>query len=265
MSTATTASPPITAAPPHHLEVRQPSLLRLTAVELRKLVDTRAGLWLLITIGLGAAALVVVQLVWAPDDEQTFNYFFLSSMLPIGLLLPVLGILSITSEWSQRTALTTFALTPRRGRVIAAKLAAMALAALSLVLLSLAVAAVGTLVAGATGGAGTWRVEWAMVLHAVVFQTANVLMGAAFGLLLLNTPLAIVGFLLLPTLWSVLGEMIQPLRGAAGWLDTGRTTEPLLTPDVTAEQWGRFAVSLLVWLAVPLLAGLVRTLRSEVS
>ncbi|MEU4380287.1 ABC transporter permease [Micromonospora echinofusca] len=265
MSTTTTASPPTAASAPGRPGVRRPSLLRLTGVELRKLVDTRAGLWLLITIGLLAAALVVVQLIWADDAAQTFDNFFVPSMLPIGLLLPVLGILSITGEWSQRTALTTFALVPRRGRVIVAKLAAMVLAALASVLVSLGVAAAGTLVAGATGGAGTWRLEWTLVLHAVVLQVANVLMGAGFGLLLLNTPLAIVGYLLLPALWSILGEMIRPLRGPAGWLDTGRTMEPLLTPDVTAGQWGRFAVSLLVWLAVPLVAGLIRTLRREVS
>ncbi|MEU6073354.1 ABC transporter permease [Micromonospora sp. NPDC047074] len=260
----TTATPPA-VAPRRRSDVRRPSLLRLTGVELRKLVDTRAGLWLLITIGLSAAVIAVVQLIWTPDAEQTFANFFLPSMLPIGLLLPVLGILSVTGEWSQRTALTTYALVPRRGRVVAAKLAAMVLAALASVLVSLGVAAVGTLVAGATGGAGTWRFEASLLLHAVVLQVANVLMGAAFGLLLLNTPLAIVGFLLLPTLWTILGGMIRPLREPAGWLDTGRTMEPLLTPDVTADQWARFAVSLLVWLVVPLVAGLVRTLRREVS
>ncbi|MEU9504775.1 ABC transporter permease [Micromonospora sp. NPDC048170] len=262
----TTTAPAPAVAPRRDPEgVRRPSLLRLTGVELRKFVDTRAGLWLLITIGLVAAALVVVQLVWADDADQTFANFFVPSLLPIGLLLPVLGILSITSEWSQRTALTTFALVPRRGRVIVAKLAAMVLAALASVLVSLGLAAVGTLVAPATGGAGTWRLEWALLLHAVVLQVASVLMGAGFGLLLLNTPLAIVGYLLLPTLWSILGGMIRPLRGPAGWLDTGQTMEPLFTPNVTAEQWGRLAVSLLVWLALPLFAGLVRTLRREVS
>lgn len=40
---------------------------------------------------------------------------------------------------------------------------------------------------------------------------------------------------------------------------------PLLGADVTAGQWGRLAVSLLVRLALPLVAGLVRTLRREVS
>ena len=40
----------------------------------------------------------------------------------MSLLLPVMGILLVTSEWSQRTDMTTFALEPHRSRVIMAKL-----------------------------------------------------------------------------------------------------------------------------------------------
>ncbi|WP_344932417.1 hypothetical protein [Actinoplanes nipponensis] len=36
------------------------------------------------------------------------------------MLRSVLGILSMTSEWSQRTALTTFTLTPTRAAGVAA-------------------------------------------------------------------------------------------------------------------------------------------------
>ncbi|MFF0372004.1 ABC transporter permease [Micromonospora sp. NPDC005087] len=264
---STTTVPAAGAVTPRqHAPVRRPSLLRLTAVELRKLVDTRAGRWLLITIGLVAAAIVTIQLIYARDAEQTFVNFFTPSLLPIGVLLPVLGILSITSEWSQRTALTTYTLVPRRERVVAAKLIAVVVTALASVLASLAVAAAGTALASATGGAGTWQIDVALILNAAIFQVTGVLMGAAFGLLLLNPPLAIVGYLLLPTLWGVLGELVRPLRGPAGWLDTSRTMEPLFSSDaITGEQWGRIAVSLLVWMVLPLAAGLFRTLRREVS
>ncbi|MEU8253671.1 ABC transporter permease [Micromonospora inaquosa] len=264
--TTTTAPAADAVAPRHHTPVRRPSLLRLSTVELRKLVDTRAGRWLLITIGLITAVIVTLQLVYADDAAQTFVNFFTPSLLPIGVLLPVLGILSITSEWSQRTALTTYALVPRRERVVVAKLIAVSLTALASVLASLAVAAVGTLLASALGGAGTWQIDGSLVLNAVIFQVTGVLMGAAFGLLLLNPPLAIVGYLLLPTLWGVLGEMVKPLRGPSEWLDTSKTMEPLFGGDaLTGEQWGRIAVSLLVWMVLPLAAGLVRTLRREVS
>ncbi|MEV6515501.1 ABC transporter permease [Micromonospora chalcea] len=259
----TTAVP--TAPALHEAVAAGPSLARLTAVELRKLADTRAGRWLLIAIGLIAAVIVVVQLFVLDAPDQTFTAFFTPSLLPVGLLLPVLGILSITGEWSQRTALTTFALVPRRERVIVAKLAAVVLAALASVLVSLAVAAVGTLAARATGGAGTWAFDWQLLPHAAVFQVASVLMGAAFGLLLLNTPLAIVTYLLLPTVWSLLAAMISALREPARWLDTSYTMEPLLGAEMTGGQWGRLGVSLAVWVLLPLVAGLLRTLRREVS
>ncbi|WP_433129978.1 ABC transporter permease [Micromonospora sp. CA-240977] len=264
--TTTTAPAADAVAPRQHTPVRRPSLLRLSTVELRKLVDTRAGRWLLITIGLATAAIVTLQLIYAGDADQTFLNFFVPSLLPVSVLLPVLGILSITGEWSQRTALTTYALVPRRERVVAAKLTAVSLTALASVLTSLAVAAVGTLVASATGGAGTWQFDGSLLLNAVVIQVTSVLMGAAFGLLLLNPPLAIVGYLLLPTLWGVLGEMVKPLRGPSEWLDTSKTMDPLFSSDaLTGGQWGRIAVSLLVWMALPLAAGLFRTLRREVS
>ncbi|MEV0156981.1 ABC transporter permease [Micromonospora sp. NPDC050686] len=263
MSTDTTA-PPAPAVPVRPAD-RAPTLARLTEVELRKLVDTRAGRWLLITIGAIAAVIVTVQLFVVADEQQTFTDFFTPSLLPVALLLPVVGILSITAEWSQRTALTTYALVPRRERVVVAKLAAVVLAALASVLVSLAVAAVGTLLAGATGATGSWQFEWSLLLHAAVLQVVNVLMGAAFGLLLLNTPLAVVSYLLLPTVWTILASMVTALRGPARWLDTSATMEPLFGPDVTAGQWGRMAVSWLVWVAVPVAAGLLRTLRREVS
>lgn len=260
----TMTAEPTTESGPRVAAVR-PSIARLTSIELRKLTDTRAGRWLLATIGLIAVAIAVVQLFVLDDAEQTFTGFLAPSLLPVGLLLPVVGILSITSEWTQRTALTTYALVPHRERVVLAKLAAVVLAALASVLVSLAVAAAGTLAAKATGGAGSWDGEWALVLNAAVIQLVNVLMGAAFGLLLLNTPLAIVGYLLLPTVWSILATMISSLQGPANWLDTSVTMEPLYNNEMTAGQWGRLAVSVLVWVAVPLVAGMLRTLRREVS
>lgn len=260
----TLTAEPTTEADSRVAAVR-PSIARLTSIELRKLTDTRAGRWLLATIGLIAVAIAVVQLFVLDDAEQTFTGFLAPSLLPVGLLLPVVGILSITSEWTQRTALTTYALVPHRERVVLAKLAAVVLAALASVLVSLAVAAAGTLAAKATGGAGSWDGEWALVLHAAVIQLVNVLMGAAFGLLLLNTPLAIVGYLLLPTVWSILAAMISALQGPANWLDTSITMEPLYGNEMTSGQWGRLAVSVLAWVAVPLVAGLLRTLRREVS
>lgn len=240
-------------------------LTRLVLVELRKLADTRSGMWLLIVIALASVATGLILLLAAPDDEQTFTAFFAFGQLPAGILLPVLGILSQTSEWSQRTALTTFTLVPRRGRVITAKLVAAVLIAVAAALSALAFAAAFNLIAIAAGGDGAWTMTWQLIVQCLALQVLYVLMGSAFGALLMNSPLAIVGFFALPMVWTVLGETVRSLRTAAGWLDINLTTVPLTEDPMTAGQWGRLGVSVAVWVLLPLILGTVRVLRREVA
>jgi ABC-2 type transport system permease protein len=240
-------------------------MVRLTLVELRKLADTRSGLWLLIVIGLAAAGTAAIMLAAAPDDEQTFAGLFAFGLAPASVLLPVLGILSMTSEWSQRTALTTFTLSPARGRVITAKLIAAVLIAVATTAAAAALSAIGNLIAIGTGGDGSWHLDAALVGQLLVNQVVFVLMGSAFGALLMNSPLAIVLYFAIPTVWSVLGEMVKWLHTAAGWVDINMTSVPLSEPGMTGDQWARFGVAALVWVALPLAAGTVRVLRREVS
>ncbi|GAA2637180.1 ABC transporter permease [Paractinoplanes durhamensis] len=240
-------------------------MIRLTVVELRKLSDTRAGLWLLILIGLGTAGTAAIQLGWSPDEELRFADFFAFGLLPPTVLLPVLGILSMTGEWSQRTALTTFALTPARLRVIAAKVAAGVLVSAAATAATLLLSAAANLIGAATGGDGGWHLAGTLIWQGLLTELLFVLMGMGFGALLLSSPLAIVAYFSLPTLWGILAETIRPLRAAGRWLNVGVTSEPLSSPHMTAGQYGHLAVSALAWIALPLLLGGWRMFRKEVS
>src|SRR2546421_152111 len=82
-------------------------------------------------------AVAVVTLVNPHAEHQELRVFFARTVESAGVLLPIVGLLAITSEWSQRTALTTFARVPRRERVIAAKLLAGVALALAAVVLCL--------------------------------------------------------------------------------------------------------------------------------
>ena len=55
---------------------------RLLRVELRKLVDTRAGFWLLASIGVITVAVVVVFLFAADPDQLTFINFIGATATP---------------------------------------------------------------------------------------------------------------------------------------------------------------------------------------
>jgi ABC-2 type transport system permease protein len=239
--------------------------MRLTVVELRKLADTRAGLWLLLLIGLGSVGTAAILLGWAPDEELRFADFFAFGLLPPTVLLPVLGILSMTGEWSQRTALTTFALVPARLRVIGAKAAAGVVVSVAATAATLLLSAAANLIGIAIGGDGGWHLAGSLIWQGLLTELLFVGMGMGFGALLLSSPLAIVAFFALPTVWGALSDSIRVLREAGRWLNIGITTEPLSSPSMTAGQYGRLAVSALVWVVLPLVLGAWRMFRKEVS
>ena len=68
--------------------------------------------------------MLVVQVIYAfaaPDDAKGYGDFLGVSGAVLGYFLPILIIMLVTSEVSQRTGLVTFTLEPRRSRVVVAK------------------------------------------------------------------------------------------------------------------------------------------------
>jgi ABC-2 type transport system permease protein len=266
--TTTTAprAPRQDAAAPARRGIARPSLGRLTLVELRKMTDTRAGFWLLLaTFGI-AVALDVIVLLAAPAEDQTLMEFFSSSVELTSVLLPVLGILAVTSEWSQRTALTTFTLVPERERVIAAKI----LAAIGLALLAVVVCLQAAVVANALAPVlGDADASWSFSLSALgthaLYGSLAMVGGVAIGLALMSSAPAIVLSFLLPTVFAIVAELITGFRGTAEWLDTSQTLTPLAENAMTGEAWAQLATSMALWIGVPMAIGLVRLRRRELA
>lgn len=242
-----------------------PSMLRLIRVELRKAYDTRASFWLLVVIGLASAVVVGLQMLFDESDE-TFAGHFAMSQLPVGVLLPVLGILLVTSEWSQRTAMTTFALVPVRSRVLAAKLLAAVVLAVLGVAAASAASAVGTLLTPVlTSDRSGWELTGAHLGQVLVIQVVGVLIGVAFGMALLSSPLAIVLYFVLPVVFTVLVTTVQSLSWVSRWLDLTTTSMPMFEGALEGDGWLRVGTSTVLWLVLPLVVGWIRIERSEIS
>lgn len=257
MSTAVLESP----ISRHDVETR-PSLGRLISVELRKMVDTRAGFWLLLGIlGLTMAALIAVFFAGKADDHTLKNMFVLA-VLPSATLLPIVGILLVSSEWTQRTTLVTFALVPRRARVLEAKLAAGVVLASAAVLISLGLGALGTAIAQ-PGVQGSWSLPPEFLGQVALYVTVSMLMGVAFGASLLSSPPAIVLYLLAPIGLSAIGA-IAWFEAVVPWLDWWSSISILVDKPLDPSQWARAGTTLAAWIVLPLLVGLWRITRSEV-
>ena len=242
---------------------------RLVKVELRKLVNTRAGFWLVISMAIIAALITTGLLIFADNSTLTFGQMSGLMNIPTGFLLPVLAILLVTGEWTQRTGLVTFTLEPRRSRIIVAKFITAIIAAVGAVILSFAFGAIGNVLAGVFHGgqAGSWDMTTAGVVNSIILQLSGLFMGFAFAMLIMNSAAAIVLYFVLPSIWSLVGSVVPWLKDhVQQWADFALSQAPLQTGEwISGKEWAHFAVAGTIWLIIPLGLGVMRLLRSEVK
>ncbi len=268
MTTATTH--PVPASAPALGDRRRAAaqapipMRRLVRVEIRKMADTRSGTWLL--IGLAALTLVitVIYFVTADPPERTFLHFMSATLGPQGFLLPVLGILLVTSEWSQRTGLVSFTLVPLRGRVLTAKVLAGLLVGVGAIVLSVAFAALAAVIGGSPGAFAHFGPDELGKFG--ILQLTGIVQGLGFGLLFLSSAPAIVSYFVFPTALNIVASLWSPLADVQPWIDLWASQAPLFTAeDLSGTQWAQIGTSNLIWVVLPFVIGIARVLRAEVK
>jgi hypothetical protein len=260
MSATTLAAPiPVNTAGVHE----RPGLGRLVAVELRKMVDTRAGFWMQVATVALTVLVVAVRAVVGDAADHTFASLLDVGVKPAAVLLPIAGILLVTSEWSQRTGMITFALVPVRSRVLGAKLIASLVLALGMLAMAVGVVAAGVL-AASPGVDGTWADVAPLVGQTAVYLGGGMLTGVAFGMVLLASAPAIVALFALPIAWTAVASL-SFFADAAPWLDTRLALGPMPQEVMNGTQWAHAGTALALWMLLPLLIGIWRITRREVA
>jgi ABC-2 type transport system permease protein len=260
MSTTTLAAPTRVDIAGIHT---RPALGRLVAVELRKMVNTRAGFWLQVAIPALTVVVVAVRLLVGGPADHTFQSVLDAGMQPAAILLPVLGILLVTSEWSQRTGLITFTLVPVRSRVFGAKVIASLLRAVAMVATSVPIVAIGVLVSS-PGVEGTWSGAAPLVGQSAVYLTMMMLVGLGFGAILLAAAPAIMLLFALPMAWMAVVSL-SVFSDIAPWVDHASAMSQMTLGVMDATQWAHAGTSLALWMVLPLLIGARRITRRDIT
>jgi ABC-type transport system involved in multi-copper enzyme maturation permease subunit len=157
----------------------------------------------------------------------------------------------------------TFALVPVRSRVLGAKLIASLVLAVAMLAISVAIVAAGVLVA-APGVDGTWSDAGTLIAQSVVYLTAGMVTGVAFGMVLLASAPAIVALFALPIAWTAVASL-SFFADAAPWLDTRLALGPMPQEVLSAAQWAHAGTALALWMLLPLLIGTWRITRREAA
>ena len=252
---------------------------RLVSVELRKMWDTRSGSWLLgVTGGLLVLALGITLLVVALNDDVRISATEFAQIMtvPVSLLVPVLAISSITSEWSQRTGLVTFTLEPHRMRVVWAKFVTVVILALATIVLAIIFGAIGTLLAAAiTGNDPVWTIEAGPFAWTIINQVAYFMMAFAFGLVFLSTPASIAIYyivaMLLPFMvYGTLYAFFEWAQDIIPWIDLGFAMAPYMgqsqgSVETSSTTLMQVIVTILIWVVLPFVIGVRRVAKAELK
>jgi ABC-2 type transport system permease protein len=263
-----------TAAPPT-LDVSGTKVVpfgRLVGVELRKLADTRAGRWLLISIAALTLLVLIIQIsvVLGQDLHPKFLDFLQGMNTPMGILLPVLGVMSVTSEWSQRTAMVTFTLEPSRVRVVAAKFVSILIISVVALVIGLILGSLANVLYGAlSGNTVVWGSVAKVTAYYLLLYVFGMATGFAFGALFLNTPAGIVIYfvysLVLPGLLILAGALMDWFETVRPWIDFNNDQSDLIDGTIHGSGWAHLWVSCVLWLVLPLAMGIWRIRRAEVK
>jgi hypothetical protein len=198
--------------------------------------------------------------VLAPTTfDQTYASYLRVAALGLAILLPVVAILMLTGEWSQRSVMTTFTQEPRRIRVLNAKLAVSMVLGGGGAVFGGVVTAAGLGLAAASGRALEANLTVGAITGYLLFVLLNVLAGVALGALLQSSAIAIAASFALPAAFAVLGTAST----LVSWIDMS-TWNRVLEND-WAGHVPQISFSIVFWVAVPLAAGFVRTIRRDVG
>jgi ABC-2 type transport system permease protein len=245
-------------------------LSRVVRVELRKMFDTRSGFWLIASLAITGLIATIATVAFAPDKDLTYYNFAKAVGFPITVILPMVALLSITSEWSQRSGLTTFTYVPSRRRVVGAKTISAVIVAVSSMLFAFVVGAVGNAAGSAIAGTPlVWDLSVGHATTIVVGNLVSLLTGTMIGMLLRSSAGGLVTYfvftLLLPNLSGLLAGSQDWYHHLQPWVDLSFAQTSLFEGMHTGAEWAHIAATVALWIVVPGFFGLRRVMRSEVK
>jgi ABC-type transport system involved in multi-copper enzyme maturation permease subunit len=246
-------------------------MIRLMRAEWTKLFTTRVWIGLLVgaCVMAGGFAALFTGLAGRPGQNgdpglpavgtPQYAEIVFSVAANASVLLLILGIIGMTQEYRHRTATPTFLTTPRRWRVVVAKLVGYAAIAVPFALLVLATdVLVVAIYAGARGDAPALNSDNLQTLGAAgLVLVVYTVIGVGLGALLRNQVGAIVGSLVYLYVIEPIVASIGAIQSAYKWLPGGAAqaiTSNFQGPELLQPWQG-----LLLLLGYGLLAALLGT------
>ena len=181
-------------------------------IDLRSFLDTRAAAILLllsVLIIAGFAALGgLIQPAVMPGGTSDVEFTFIVLALPLSLIVPVITVIMVAGEWSDKSIQNTLLQRPGRLSVLASKVIAATVVFVALMALSIGLAAAATWVGGELLGEGALFSSIDAVLTTqLAVMAATLLFSLAMAILLQSTVIGLVTAIGIPFIISTAGAL----------------------------------------------------------
>lgn len=240
-------------------------------LDLRSFLDTRGGVITMIIgalLTLGAEAIGGLAQPWLmPDAAVTAYGPLIAATLPLTVVLPVLAVLMIASDWSNQSIQTTFLHRPHRGAVLGSKV----IATLLLSIIQLLVAIAGIFAFTAIGGIiSSHGADYSSLADStaspLVQLAASLAFGIAMACLLQSTALALIASIAVPFVVGTISSLVTVFGGETvqhlvALVDL--STASILLVDGGFGRWN--AGAFVIMLLLPLVAGTLRWRSREIA
>ncbi|MGP9603018.1 ABC transporter permease [Brachybacterium sp. AOP42-E1-35] len=241
------------------------------AIDLRSFLDTR-GAAILLTLSVliiaGFAALGgLIQPAVMPGGISDVEFTFVVLALPLSLIIPVITVMMVAGEWSDKSIQNTLLQRPGRFAVLTSKVLAATVVFLALMALSIGLAAAATWVGGELLGEGAIFSSMEGVLTTqLAMMAATLLFSLAMAILLQSTVIGLVTAIGTPFVITTAGTLAM-VFGSEVISDIIRAVD-LQTAAITfggGEATAFELLPLLLLVIVPTVFGIRRWNRREVG
>lgn len=240
-------------------------------IDLRAYLDTR-GAAILLTLSLlaitGFAVLGgLIQPAVMPGGTSDLAFTFTVIALPLSLIIPVLAVMMVAGEWSDRSIQNTFLQRPGRLGVLASKVLATLVVILALVVLSIGLAAATTWIGGELMGEGAvFSSSEGLLTTQLALLAAGLLFGLAMGIALQSTVIGLVAAIGVPIVVTTAGALAmvfgsEVISDIVRAVDLTSAASALTAGDATAFE----LLPLLLMVIVPTVLGVRRWNAREVG
>ncbi|UEJ83939.1 hypothetical protein Bra3105_06410 [Brachybacterium halotolerans subsp. kimchii] len=239
-------------------------------LDLRQVLDTLAMRILLIVSAVAVLGMALLSTALQPlllEDSPVIAYGSIVAVgLVLGIVLPVLTVLTVVGEWPGAIQ-QTFLLRPRRTGVLLSKIVAALLIALVVTAVGLGAAlGLSSLVGAISGDGSTFENVGSMLRSTGLELLLGTLFAAGCAALLQGTALAMVISVVLPFVVTVATSMVavlgsETVADVMRFVDLTNSADTLARGDVTVSAIGAIVLLILI----PLVAGGVRWARREIG